>query len=444
MDLKNHQLYRLFLIGFSLILTLPLLVLQPWFAPPDWGKTIVFRIILSVLIFLFLDQFILNKNKDQEIVSKLSFLLNKKNTIFWLIISFLALNLLAAIFSLEPGFSFWGSPYRSGGFINLLFYAIFGLLAFLILKKNDWSKLWQVAIIIGILVSVLAIFQWQGLFKDTLITYELRPPSTLGNPIMLALYLLLLSLPTLSWGIKETKPIKKTIYFSIFFLFVFVILLTYSRAAFLGLAIGLLWFLLFYPKRLLLVKITTILIVILGTSGLYYLNTNPQLPEFIQENKTLKGLVSRLSIERAERDPRISGWQISWPALKDRPILGYGPENFSFGFDKYYDPTLSGLEKSNNYESWWDKAHNFIFDLSVTAGIPALIAFLALIFAVLGRLQALKPNVTSHSLQATFLAYLTANFFSFDTFSIYLIFFLLIGLSLHLIYNSKTENSAIL
>ncbi len=438
MEIKNSKLHWVYLLGFFIIIALPLLSLPPWFSPPDWGKTIVFRIVLSILIFLFLWQFVLNRNKNLEISEKLSFLLSKKNLIFWLLISLFGIHLLATIFSLDPNFSLWGSPYRSGGFVNFAFCIIFAILTFLILKKEDWQKILNFAILIGVLVSLVAIFQWQGLFKDIIIEYGTRPPSTLGNPIMLAIYLLLLSFLTLSFGIQEKKLTKKVFYFSALFLFIFVILLTYSRAAYLGLAVGFLWFLFAYPKRLALVKVLTGILLILGIYGIYYINTQPQLPEFIQENKLLKGITGRLSIERALQNPRISGWKVSWEALKDRPILGYGPENFAIGFDKHYDPSLPGIEKiPGGFDNWWDRAHNFVFDISVTAGIPALLIYLLLFGVLFFELQKAKKKDSSqtlihHGIQATFLAYLTANFFSFDAFSSYLISFLLIGFSLRL------------
>jgi len=59
--LSENKLYWLYLIGFFLILALPLLNLPPWFSPPDWGKTIVFKIILAILIFVFLWQVLSKK-----------------------------------------------------------------------------------------------------------------------------------------------------------------------------------------------------------------------------------------------------------------------------------------------------------------------------------------------------------------------------------------------
>ncbi|MFA5386680.1 MAG: O-antigen ligase family protein [Candidatus Paceibacterota bacterium] len=426
-----NKLKYVFLIGFCLIVALPLLSLQPWFSPPDWGKTIVFRIILSILIFLFLWQIFSNKN--QEAKEKTFFLLSRKNIIFWLLTALFGTYLLATIFSLDPNFSFWGSPYRSGGFLNFAFYIIFGILAFLTLDKDSWRKVWNIAILFGALVSLVAIFQWQGLFQDILISTESRPPATLGNPIMLALYLLLLSFLTLSFILKATPLYKKIFYSAALLVFLFTILLTYSRAVYLGLVVGFLYFIFFFPyKKLaisLILKSTLLIVFLFGVYGIYYINTQSQLPELIKENKTLREITSRLSIERAFQDPRISGWKVSWQALKDRPILGYGPENFSIGFDKYYDSSLKGIEKMpGGADNWWDRAHNFVFDISLSAGIPALLIFLLLFGVLLFKLARIKET----AIQAAFIGYLVANFFSFDTFSIYLILFLLIGYSLHL------------
>jgi len=441
---------RFYLIGFLLILALPLLSLPPWFSPPDWGKTIVFRIILSVLIFFFLYQ--ASKSKERLIIPQ------KAKTGLYLLLALLGIYFLATIFSLDTNFSLWGSPYRGGGFVNFAFYIIFALLAFFVLKKEDWQKIWDFAILTGALVSVVAIFQWQGWFADIIVTYANRPPSTLGNPIMLALYLLLLSFLTLAFALKENLLHKKLFYFSVLLLFVFVILLTYSRAAYLGLTVGLVYFFFFYPLKRrafsLALKLTLLTIIAAGSLAVYYINTGPELPEFIQENRTLRGMVSRLSWERAVQDPRVSGWKVGWQALKDRPLLGYGPENFYVGFDKYYDPSLPGISRmpGSSAESWWDRAHNFVFEISLTAGIPALIIYLSLFILLFWQLQKVKhyPNeselisqstnkaIVAHGAQATFIGYLTANFFSFDNFPTYLISFLLIGYALSLVSGSDS------
>jgi len=450
MKFDSSKFYWVYLFLFFLILALPLLNLPPWFSPPDWGKTIVFRIILSILLFFFIFQKTRINTDNKTLINTGKTDLRRYGLPFWLLIALLGIFFLATIFSLDPHFSFWGNPYRSGGFLNFAFYIIFAILSFLIIRRGDWKKILNFAIFIGILVSVIAIFQQIGFLKGFFISFEYRPPSTMGGPIFLGIYLLLLVFLTVSLGIKEKTLIKKIFYFLSFFLFIFVIFLTYTRAVYFGLAIGFLYFLFFYPKKLILLKIFFGIILFLGIYSLYSINTQLGLPQFfqgiIQENKILLGITQRLSISLAIEDPRISAWKVAVEAIKNRPILGYGPENFSIGFDKYYDPSLPYIE--NDWDNWWDRAHNFVFDIGTTAGIPALIVYLALFGVLFWQLQKLKhaeshgdehekTQIEAHGIQATFLAYLTADFFSFDTFSTYLILFLLISYSLFLIQSAS-------
>ena len=38
----QNKFYWAYLVGIFIILALPLLIMPPWFFPPDWGKTIIF------------------------------------------------------------------------------------------------------------------------------------------------------------------------------------------------------------------------------------------------------------------------------------------------------------------------------------------------------------------------------------------------------------------
>jgi tetratricopeptide (TPR) repeat protein len=143
---------------------------------------------------------------------------------------------------------------------------------------------------------------------------------------------------------------------------------------------------------------------------------------------------------------------VAWEAIKEKPVLGWGLENFSVGFDKHYDPSLPYISKA--WGGWWDRAHNIIFETGATAGIPAVVAYLALFAVLLWQLQKIKNanknpgdesdrilNISVHAIQATFIAYLAANFFSFDTSSSYIVFFMIVGYSLYLINENILKNS---
>ena len=425
----ENKYYWLYLVGFFLILALPILNLPPWFSPPDWGKTIIFRIILSILIFLFIWRSLSEK--------KLSI---KTSLPFWILLALFGVFLLATIFSQDPVYSLLGDPHRAGGFLNFGFYIIFGILAFLVLRKQDWQKIWIFAIFIGVLVSIIAIFQRYSIFTEVFVPVKERPFSFVGSSVLLGLYLVLLVFITFSFLIKEQKKKEALFYFLALSLFLYTIFLTGSRAAYFGLAIGFIYFILCYPNKqriVVLLKVLFVTLLILGVQAIYYINIQQKLPDyspnFLQQNKVVQQVLPRLSSDSALENPRFSVWLVSLEAIKERPILGYGPENFSIAFDRYYDPKLPGL-----FHIWWDRAHNFILDISIEAGIPALIIYISLFSALLWQLQKIKrknPNdaLICHGIQTSFIGYLIVTFFNFDSFSTYLILFLLISYSMFLI-----------
>ena len=158
--LKN-KFYWVYLAGIFLILVLPAFVLSPWFFPADWGKSITFRSMFAILLFLFVFQ-LLYKRKQLNLPDI------KKNKIVWLLIALFIIFLLASIFSVDPYFSFWGSPYRGGGFVSFSFYIIFALFLFLVLKNSDWQKIMDFSIFIGATVALISIIQFYGLFRTWL------------------------------------------------------------------------------------------------------------------------------------------------------------------------------------------------------------------------------------------------------------------------------------
>jgi hypothetical protein len=42
--------------------------------------------------------------------------------------------------------------------------------------------------------------------------------------------------------------------------------------------------------------------------------------------------------------------------IAERPVLGWGQENFNYVFNKYYNPQMFGQEE------WFDRTHNVVLD----------------------------------------------------------------------------------
>ena len=297
---------------------------------------------------------------------------NKENLHLYLLGVLLGIFSLATLFSLEPLFSFWGDPIRAGGFINFAFYILLAFLLFLIVKPKDWTRIWDFTIGIGILVALVGLFQYLHLFSTIFISRSTEIPSTVGGPSFLGIFLLLLSFLALSFGIQEQRKAKRIFYFLAFAFFVFILILAASQAAYVGFALGLLYFFFFYPRKMKKLRMVGILLFITVILLSLLLNT------FIDSSLKQNYIVNNFLSWRVD-ESRIAAWTVATQAFQDRPLLGYGPGNFSIGFDKYYDPALPGIQRvpTGAITTWWDRAHNILFDIAFQAGICALLAYIA-------------------------------------------------------------------
>ncbi len=415
---------------------LPVIAWPPLFSPPAFGKGILFRIIFSILLFFFLYEGFF-KEKDnifKRIIGKIK---EKKDIFFFSPLILLFFLSLSVLFSVEPLYSIFGSPARGGGFANFSLLILLAYFLFFLLKKEEWKTVWNISFFAAGIACLAAFLQWQGLFEGIIVEAARRPFSFFGNPTVLGTYLSILVFPLLGFAIKEEVKKRKIAYFSLLLLIIFTILLTYTRAAFLGVFIGSLYFFIFFPVKETAFKLLrggAFVLIALSVFSVYYVNTFP-LPASIEENRTLSGLAGRMDAERALEDPRIGGIITGWNAIKERPFTGYGPENFAYAYNRHYDPDTPFIHLGR----YWDKAHNLFIEIGVWGGFPALLSLL-LIFLLAFRALSREKRIENHSLQAALATFFVANFFTVDVFSIYLLFFLLIGYAFSLVYREHEIN----
>lgn len=438
--MKNNNL---FFWGICFILFLPIIILPPTFQPADWSRAILFRIILTFLISFLFFKYLYKKEASISLPKWKNPVYPVRNEVsngvylpFLILLGFFFALILATIFSQDIMFSIFGSPNRAGGALNLLFFLVFACFLALFTDENSWKKLFNLLFAAGVLISSLAFIQYFNIFKNVFISFESgNTPSFLGNSTFLAIYMLFLSILSFTLLTQEKEKKKKWIYGALFLLFGFTILITGARAAYLGLLIGFFFFFFFYPKKFKLLKIAASSLVLFAIIVVISFNIFPQIAE---KNNLLKIAVNRLSIKRVAADllgTRFSAWGITLQAIKDKPLLGWGPENFYIGFEKYYDPAISNVKNM-----WWDRPHNVFLDIAVSSGIVSAILYCFFWLALLWQLQKFKRQqgddkrtYLAHGLQTMFIAYLAALFFNFDNISTYLISFFFIGYAFYLI-----------
>jgi tetratricopeptide (TPR) repeat protein len=138
---------------------------------------------------------------------------------------------------------------------------------------------------------------------------------------------------------------------------------------------------------------------------------------------------------------RIVVWGIAWKGFLDRPILGWGPENFGLAFVKHYDPCLGSRQCAP--EVWFDRAHNIVFDTLAETGIVGLLAYLSMFAAVFYSLyKSQARGMAGVAEVAIFVALLTAYFLQnltvFDMVVSYMMLFMVLGFAAYL-YSSRRD-----
>jgi len=69
-------------------------------------------------------------------------------------------------------------------------------------------------------------------------------------------------------------------------------------------------------------------------------------------------------------------WQIAIDGFKERPLFGWGPENYLKIFDRHFNTKY--FTPSAGFGAWFDRAHNVYFDYLAETGILGLLSFLSI------------------------------------------------------------------
>jgi len=338
------------------------------------------------------------------------------------LVFFLLTALVSTLLSLEP-LTIFGTERRREGFLTILSYISLFLLAENFLAGERWRKLALYAVLgSGFLVALYGVLQFASLEflpRDFIRQDWLGPFSTIGNPIFLGSYLLLL-VPLPFYFLKESSRAGKVFLLLLSLFFTASLVLTGSRGAWLGLAALLFFFLFTEKNRRLLLTATSlmvmVLIVLLFLAGLGGVSLWERLRSsfsLVPENT----LVQRLYI-----------WSRALPTILERPIFGWGPDSFGVAFPQNADE--ESLRLFNGYV-FVDKAHCDLIQVAVTLGIVGLIAYLAFLIRLFGLIYPRRHSdpLLPYALPALF-GYLVSLQLSFSVVSVAPVFWALAGISL--------------
>lgn len=290
---------------------------------------------------------------------------------------------------IDPWFSFWSSFERSEGFVQTIHYGLFfSLLLLLFRDASSWKKMFISSLIAGTF-SVIALPLAIGNFSAEgfgLLIKDGRFIGSLGNAIYVGVYSLFMLFFAAYLFITAQKENRKRFSFflaGIALLAVYLLAASKTRGAFLGLALGsmtaaLIFIFVKNNAAPIFRKIGMATIGAMIGIGLLMAILGSALPNgtcaFCERMLTL-------SPSDASNQPRLWMWQSAMQAIAERPLFGWGQENFYAAFNKNFDPRHYHPENPAGSEIRVDRPHNIYLERLLDGGVLAFVAF-AFIFAV--------------------------------------------------------------
>jgi tetratricopeptide (TPR) repeat protein/O-antigen ligase len=349
----------------------------------------------------------------------------------WILGAFALFVLVMAIADAQgvnPFKSFWSNYERMDGWVTLIH-----LLALLIVASSTltseklWRRFWETSLGVSVFVALYGLLQVAG----QLATGEggtgglsARIDATFGNPIYLAVYMLFhIFLAALLWARARSSGARGWLsawYGSVIVLDSFALLFTGTRGTILGLIGGALLALVFYAftssasQRLKRYALGSVGVLVVAGALLVVARDTALVQQVVFLNR-----LSSISLNDATTKARLLNMHIALQGAKERPVFGWGQENYAIVFDKYYDPQMYGQEP------WFDRVHDIVFDWLIAGGIFGLLSYLS-IFAVtvwaLLRKGSGFSDIEKSILAGLLAGYFFHNLFVFDNITSYILF----------------------
>ena len=358
------------------------------------------------------------------------------------LIAFYILICISTIFSMDIMKSILGERNRFEGLLTFTVYFLtyYGGKYYFKFDK----KLITFGIISLCITTVIGILQYYNIFPLYYLYDAFNIPyvagfasSTFGNTNFFGSYLsMALTLLMALYIVKNKK-----IYLVMSYLSFYMIILTMTRSAWVGLAFASIFGIVYVVKnrnkdiikRAIILSIGFVLIFI------WILNTpdwiRNKLPTY-SHNMSLYNRLNLISselnsalttgeIDKTFGSGRIEIWRMVLKVIAMKPMLGSGPDTLADSLiHNVTTDAVNYIERTNTYA---DKAHNEYLQIAATIGIPALVVYLAFIAQILSKQKNMFKDEPTFILMIPIIAYLTQAFFNISTIGVAPIFWLLLG-----------------
>jgi O-antigen ligase/tetratricopeptide (TPR) repeat protein len=392
---------------------IPLYVANTMFFPYISGKNFLFRVLVEIAFLLWAALAIL----DKQYRPKRS----------WLLASFFVFTLvmaLADMLGVNPAKSIWSNYERMEGLVALVHVLAFFVVLASSLSEKMWRNLVWTTFGSASLMGFIALGQMSN--------GSGRVDGTIGNPSYLGGYMLVhiflvfyFILRRIHLGTKNVEEKFVVSAYSILaFFFILVMYFTGTRGSLIGFFGGMIVVAIIIAikerKHIalrntaigLLAAVVLVIGLLASVRGTEFAKSHPLIDRF----SAIVSLDFKSYAEGAGFS-RFTLWKMSWEGVKEKPLLGWGQDNFTYVFAKYYDPKMYAQEQ------WFDRTHNVFFDWLIAGGFLGLISYLAIFGMALWILWKRKEFEIWEKAVFTGLitAYFIHNFFVFDNLTSYIL-----------------------
>lgn len=420
-----HKTLRFITIGaLFLIPFFPLIVANSFFFPFITGKAFYFRILVEIAFV----GWVLLALIDAKYRPKMTPL-----TIG--VTLFAGIALVADLLGVNPLRSIWSNFERMEGWVVVVhLWAFFMATLYTFGSGKEGLRMWHrwlnVSLVVALYAAVHGIFQllgWAAIHQGST-----RLDASLGNAAYFAVYMLMQTgIAVYMYFVARAKAIPYATYLQYVYavlavLFGYLVFQTQTRGTILGLIGAVMLSLALYAicargkesKKYRVISVSTLgLIFLVGV--LFWTNRTAS---FIQKSPVLNRIAS-ISWNETQSQARAYVWPMAIAGALERPLFGWGQENFNYIFNAQYNP------KMHSQEQWFDRAHSVFLDWFVATGFVGLFSYLSLYVLLISALWKKSSfTIAEKSVLTGLIAgYAVHNIFVFDNLASYVSFFALLG-----------------
>jgi len=301
----------------------------------------------------------------------------RKSFLYFAFIAYFAALALSTIFAVDPLRAWWGNQERMNGLFTLLHFFAWLTMATSILKtRKQWNYVLNYMIVLGVFMGIVALLQrpFPNLLK---FPATIRVGGLLDNPIYQGAYqLFILFFIAILWFQTKRNDLRVW-YVLASIVSISAMVAAGSRGPIMGLMFGAVISAISIGVMYKNTKVRAALFGSIGLAALIYLaivtvGVNTATFQSLQQSYPTATRIFWLKTGTAGR---FIAWDIAWQSFLERPLTGYGLDNFHIAFNKHYNPQSL---RSGYYETWFDRAHNTVMDVFSMTGLFGALTFLAI------------------------------------------------------------------